>query len=137
MELKEFLSNKMQQASHIAKAIVKKRTVPVRTILYCAAMIWNAKYRADKMFKQHKKRFYAIYSPQYKRMFILSYDTGVESYRYLYHRGLFDGTLMSPSELKEKCCYFSASKNSSECSKKELLDKIKIFSEYYTLKHQH
>lgn len=119
---------------HFIRNIFYKRIFSIGVIIKCTAMILFAKYQADKMFCKYRNRYYAVYNPQYKRMFVIPYSChGMVSYKYLFHRGMFAGAMLTPAELKTKCCYYSASLHSPACDGLDLRNKIKTFAMYYSI----
>ena len=118
------------------KNILRKRK-SAGVLLKASIMYKKAIDEAESNYQRDGHRYYVIYDPTQKKLIALTYDIYMnrgDSYIYLRRRGRF-GNPMKRNELKERCFYYTPSKNapSRRCTGDEYNEKLLRWQRYYSL----
>lgn len=132
----------MKKIWEITKTIWKavrnliKKKESGRMLLRASVLYKKAIDEAESQFRKTGHRYYVVYDPTQKKLIPLTYDLYVmkpDSYVYLRRRGRFCRAL-TRNEFKEKCFYYTPSKNTTRrCIGAERREKLLKWQRYYSL----
>lgn len=119
------------------KNIIKARK-RAKVLLQSSIMLQKAIDEADRKYKKKGHRYYVVYDPNKKALVPITYDIYLyrtDSYIYLRRRGQFANPL-TREELKQKCFYYTPSKNFPDrsCPPDVREKKMLIWQKFYELK---
>lgn len=119
------------------KNIIKARK-RAKVLLQSSIMLQKAIDEADRKYKKKGHRYYVVYDPNKKALVSITYDIYLyrtDSYIYLRRRGQFANPL-TREELKQKCFYYTPSKNFPDrsCPPDVREKKMLIWQKFYELK---
>lgn len=106
-------------------------------LLKASVLLQRAIDEAETMYRKDGHRYHVIYDPMQRKLIPLTYDFYIgkaDSYIYLRRRGRF-GSPLSRREFKERCFYYTPSKNvpCRWCSGEEYREKMLRWQRYYSL----
>lgn len=107
-----------------------------KALLKASIMLKQAIDEAEKKYKKNGHRYYVIYDPIQKKLISITYDLydyRTDSYIYLKRRGRFLKS-MSRNEIKEKCFYYTPSKNvpNKRCEGSDYQERLLKWQRYYS-----
>lgn len=105
-------------------------------LLRASVMMQRAIDEAEGLYQKTGHRYYVIYDPAQKKLIPITYDLYLgksDSYIYLRRRGRF-GDPLKREELKQRCFYYTPSKNVPDrrCIGKEKEEKLLRWQRYYS-----
>lgn len=108
-----------------------------RVLLRASILYRQAVDEAEEAYRRTGHRYYVVYDPMQRKLIPLTYDFyagHADSYVYLRRRGRF-GNPLTRKELKEKCFYYTPSRNfpSRRCAADERRKKLLRWQRYYSL----
>lgn len=119
------------------KNLIKNRK-RAKLLLEASIMLQKAIDEAEKKYRKTGHRYYLVWDPNKRQLVPITYDLYIfktDSYIYLRRRGQL-ATPMTRNQLKEKCFYYTASKNCPDrtCPKDRQEEKMLIWQKFYELR---
>lgn len=119
------------------KNLIKNRK-RARILLEASIILQKAIDEAERKYRKTGHRYYLVWDPNKRQLVPITYDLYIfktDSYIYLRRRGKF-ATPLTRNQLKEKCFYYTASKNvpHKTCPKDEREKKMLIWQKFYELR---
>lgn len=119
------------------KNLIKNRK-KAKLLLEASIMLQKAIDEAERKYRKTGHRYYLVWNPNTRQLVPITYDLyqfKTDSYIYLRKRGQF-ATPMTRNQLKEKCFYYTASKNYPDrtCPKDQREKKMLIWQKFYELR---
>lgn len=109
-----------------------------KALVKASIMLQKAIDEADRKYQKTGHRYYVVYDPDKKDLAAITYDLYMlktDSYIYLRRRGRF-ATPLKREELKQRCFYYTPSKNVPHraCPKEIRQKKMLLWQKFYELK---